>query len=364
MSIHLRRNGRQFDKNRGMGDKAVGLRDAAERVKSRGTGGDDILAHINPQEAQFLAQTQGMSINPYTGIPEFGLFGKIGRKVEKAFRRPVKAIAPLAGSALGMSLAGPLGAVIGGGIGKAGTSHGNIGKNLLKGAVTGLTYGALAPGLGEMFGVAPGGIAGELMGVGGEGLFAQTGRVAQHYLGNKGKNAPPSQEFLGYQAGDEMQKEESGSFADFIQNAKPSQLLAIAGVLGQFAKKPKKQQETSLGDELSMIQRAHAQSQRPHSIQVQTRRYVPPPEGYRPGVSKPHNYFEYDTETKHFAHGGHATARQTPHGYIHAGYIPGKSGGLNSKRGQQEMYFRLWLQVLSQSCKAQHGQNFQLWWGR
>ena len=303
----------------------MGLRAAAERVKSRGTGGDDILAHINPHEAQFLAKTQGMSINPHTGMPEFGFF----KKLEKTFRKPVKKIAPLAGSAIGMSMAGPLGAVIGGGVGKASTNKGNIGKNLLKGAITGLAYGAIAPGLGEMMGIDPSGLTGELMGVGGKSLWGQAAGLGQQFLGGKGAQREQplaEQPFLGYSGGDE-EKQEKNSIADFIQNAKPSTLLAIAGMLGQFAKKPKKQHETSLGDEISMIERARTAAQKPAPVQIQKRRYIPAPEGYRPGISPHHNYFQYEPQMHHFARGGHATARHTPHGYVHEGYIPGNSGG-------------------------------------
>jgi hypothetical protein len=50
-----------------------GIADMAQHLQSQGRNGDSILAHINPEEAELLRQRGGMgSINPYTGLPEFG----------------------------------------------------------------------------------------------------------------------------------------------------------------------------------------------------------------------------------------------------------------------------------------------------
>jgi hypothetical protein len=49
-----------------------GLAGAAESLRQKGRGGDTILAHINPQEAQMLKRMGGSgTINPATGLPEF-----------------------------------------------------------------------------------------------------------------------------------------------------------------------------------------------------------------------------------------------------------------------------------------------------
>ena len=48
------------------------IREMAALLRGMGRGGDTILAHINPQEAMLLdAVTDGGSINPVTGMPEF-----------------------------------------------------------------------------------------------------------------------------------------------------------------------------------------------------------------------------------------------------------------------------------------------------
>ena len=48
------------------------LKQSAEELRSKGRGGDTILAHINPHEAAILKMMGGAgSKNPYTGLPEF-----------------------------------------------------------------------------------------------------------------------------------------------------------------------------------------------------------------------------------------------------------------------------------------------------
>ena len=54
------------------------LRSQADMVRRANRSGDSILAHINPREAEMLGRTQGSSINPITGLPEYGFFDSIG----------------------------------------------------------------------------------------------------------------------------------------------------------------------------------------------------------------------------------------------------------------------------------------------
>ena len=52
------------------------IREMAALLQNMGRGGDTILAHINPEEAMLLdAVTDGGSINPVTGMPEFFMGG-------------------------------------------------------------------------------------------------------------------------------------------------------------------------------------------------------------------------------------------------------------------------------------------------
>lgn len=46
----------------------------AQELRHYGMGRDKVLAHINPAEASYLEHHHGMSINPHTGLPQFGLW--------------------------------------------------------------------------------------------------------------------------------------------------------------------------------------------------------------------------------------------------------------------------------------------------
>ena len=104
--------------------KEGGLVGAAKHLQSMGRNGDKILAHINPQEAEILKRMGGSgTINPATGLMEFGFFSDVWQGV-KDFVAPVVDVAKqiiaspvgkiVATVALSMFL-GPAGAAYGGG---------------------------------------------------------------------------------------------------------------------------------------------------------------------------------------------------------------------------------------------------------
>lgn len=81
----------------------MGLVHAAREIESFGRGPDKMLAHIAPDEAAFVDYLQGgRRTNPHTGLPEYGLFGKI-----------LKTVARVAGAVGGFMVGGPLGAAAG-----------------------------------------------------------------------------------------------------------------------------------------------------------------------------------------------------------------------------------------------------------
>ena len=121
-----------------------GLASMAQRVQSAGRNGDTMLAHITPQEASLLERRGGLgSMNPSTGLPEYGFFKKL-KKIVKAVAPiavsfipgigPVAAAALSAGTtaALGGNLKQSLLAGLGGALGtQAGQGFaGNIGQSL------------------------------------------------------------------------------------------------------------------------------------------------------------------------------------------------------------------------------------------
>jgi hypothetical protein len=136
-----------------------GLARAAKHLESQGRGGDTMLAHINPREAEVLRRMGGTgTVNPNTGLHEFkgGIFKSIG-KIFKSVAKiaiPVVAniIAPgwggmLAGAAMGAAGGGGLkGAILGGVTGSLGSG------GFLGGAAKSLGSSVLGTGVGRMLG--------------------------------------------------------------------------------------------------------------------------------------------------------------------------------------------------------------------
>lgn len=70
-----------------------GIAEAAHMVASRGRGEDTMLAHITPQEARMLRSNGGMgTINPATGLPEYGFFKNVVKAVGGAVSGAVKGV--------------------------------------------------------------------------------------------------------------------------------------------------------------------------------------------------------------------------------------------------------------------------------
>ena len=89
------------------GGQAHGIKSLAQELPKYGRHGDTIVAHINPEEAGILKALGGSgTINPVTGLPEFGFFKSVGNIVAAPFRavnQVVKAI-PVIGPAIDKGL--------------------------------------------------------------------------------------------------------------------------------------------------------------------------------------------------------------------------------------------------------------------
>ena len=88
----------------------MGLVNAARQIESYGMGPDRQLAHISPDEAQLMDTLQGgRRVNPMTGLPQYGTFGKILKAVARVGATFVGAMltpgAPWVGAALGNAAA-------------------------------------------------------------------------------------------------------------------------------------------------------------------------------------------------------------------------------------------------------------------
>jgi len=124
-----------------------GLTVAGRKLANQGQGGDSMLAHINPREAEILRRMGGQgTINPNTGIQEYKSLKKIFKTVLPV---ALAVFAPGLGTAIGTSLGltGTTAAVVGGGLLGAGTAA-ITGGDPLKGAL----MGGISGGVGDVTG--------------------------------------------------------------------------------------------------------------------------------------------------------------------------------------------------------------------
>jgi hypothetical protein len=175
--------------------KYSGLRRAANMLRKHGQGGDTVLAHISPEEAAYLHQRYGGDINPHTGLPQYGLFGRVfggvGKSIGRAFKKPLKTVLPLAGSIIGGAIGGPAGSIAGGALGGGLSSRRHPLDRALGGALMGLGNSFISPQIAQGLNLNPDSFAsrmlmhnapslGEQMGIGsgmgsGMGFFGSGG---------------------------------------------------------------------------------------------------------------------------------------------------------------------------------------------
>lgn len=146
------------------------LRSQADMVRRANRSGDSILAHINPREAEMLGRTQGSSINPITGLPEYGFFDSIG----KFFKKAAGIILPVALNFVAPGLGTIASGVIGSGLGAMinGANPSQALQAGLMGGVAGGVYSGISGMLGG--GTFMGGVQGGLP-TGMQGMFGGTG---------------------------------------------------------------------------------------------------------------------------------------------------------------------------------------------
>jgi len=226
----------------------------AEMIRGQGEGEDTILAHINPLEAMMLQQMGGSgTINPVTGLPQYGFFNK-----------PWKALKSVLGGAggaiLGNMILPGVGGVIGGALGQ-GTQHAIRGKNAFHGALKGGAMGAVLPTAASLLGSGASKLgmnsAGNFLsnygaensvlsslGLGRGGVpagdvgGATSGRSSLNNMitGNSGATGMGSM-------GEAAKEAAKGSWYD--KWLEPQNLLTAATVAGSFMNRPKERKEKS-----------------------------------------------------------------------------------------------------------------------
>jgi hypothetical protein len=144
-----------------------GLATAARRVAAAGRGGDSMLAHINPREAEMLRRMGGSgTVNPNTGLQEYK--GGIGKILKAVIPIATMVFAPVLAPAIGSFLGatGVAGSVLGGAV-LGGASSALTGGNVLQGAA----LGGLGGGLGNVVGGAANSALGLNLGSAGQAIL-------------------------------------------------------------------------------------------------------------------------------------------------------------------------------------------------
>jgi len=219
------------DRTQQQGYARGGLAMAAQRLQGAGRGGDTMLAHINPREAEMLHRAGGSGrINPHTGLPEYGFLSGL-----------MKAVVPIAATFIAPYLA----PMLGGSMLAAGAVTGAIGAGLTGGnPLQGAIFGGLGQGLGGALGSATNSglnlnlseSAQNLLGAGlaGGAVGAATGKgflpgMAQgaigSYLGSE----------LGGASGNEAVKAGGASFGNMLTAGYDPKTAAIGGGLSGLA---------------------------------------------------------------------------------------------------------------------------------
>lgn len=294
--------------------RQMGLRQMAQQLKHHGTGGDDVLAHINPHEAQYLQHHEGMSINPHTGLPEFGFW----RKAEKFLRKPFKAALPIAGAFLGNMMAPGLGgSMVGGGIGGALSSKKHPLQHALGGALMG-GAGSLAFGGGEL----PEFMKSALPGAG-------TTAAATKHLGNIGDVG--KKKII-----EEVAKEGWGDkLMNFITKDPIQTGLLATTAIGALMSRPKYgkgdfgHKEGSLNDVIMTNRALRAEHEAPvrHPKPLNRKPIKYSPEQWFGSPGQLPFFEEANPETEYYAQGGSVQH----HDYSHGGYVDGDDGGQSDR---------------------------------
>ena len=222
------------------------LFEQAQMLAAEGTGEDTVLAHLRPgevvlppefmQDAEFESQVEAKfnefnldpatamvgsgiaTLNPMTGLEEFGIFKKIGKSLKKV----VKKIAPVAGP-LANFIPG-VGPVLAAGIGAATNVAAGKGlKGAISGALGGYGTGKLMGGIGSL-----GGAGAQAGTTGGGGISSLFGRAKEFIL--------PGQDKVGLFGNiGKMFTGQQPSVQDIYAGADPSTQVRIDRLLSQGA---------------------------------------------------------------------------------------------------------------------------------
>ena len=231
----------------------IGQPDLKKILANQGRYGDQVMGHLAPGEIvipkklaqdpellktlqevyskfgvdmnQYTVGNEANSINPNTGIMEFGFLSDLWKGIKKN--------APTIGHIVGFAFGGPIGATIGGAVGGL-VKEGDLGY-AAKQAATGFQLSNMAAGAGLTGGTFGGGIGSAGLGIGPAGagnMYAgKMGGLGDFYQ-NLGANA--SDMFTGGNAGTSI----SGSWKDLSKMEQGAAGLMASSSLGAFEDPP------------------------------------------------------------------------------------------------------------------------------
>lgn len=113
-----------------------------QATAAKGRVGDTMLAHINPEEAAVLKSMGGMgTINPATGLPEFGFFSKLWDGIKKVVKKVAPIILP-AVAIFAPAVLPAIGGFVTGGL-ASGAVAGAVGAAVVSGGITAISGGSV-----------------------------------------------------------------------------------------------------------------------------------------------------------------------------------------------------------------------------
>jgi hypothetical protein len=301
----------------------------ADAVRASGEDEDKILAHINPEEAAFLAKHFGGDINPETGLPQFGLFSSIGKFFKKI-------VGPVGGAIVGNMILPGVGGMIGGGIGGmfghpkqrmgplAGAGVGQLGLtglNALGSGASSLGYSGLGGGLKSLGG--PNYISSLMNSVSPTaasylGPQAQLPGLGGFFGGGSGGSAAASQPFsmnpvsqlASTLAGNGGATAAGGGLGSFLGGGLLNNALLATALGGTLMRREKPQGPQSIGEAMREAEKHRWRADQypdKNSFKPINRKYKAHANHYRPGFDGEEEDFMEDSPwqyTPRFSQGG------------------------------------------------------------
>lgn len=275
---------------------------ALNHARGMGEDEDQILAHINPQEAQELYERHGGDINPRTGLPQFGKFSRMFKRVLPTL---VRTAAATIGTMVGGPAAGTAAAALASGIMEK-SKGGKFGKGLVKGAIHGGLQSYGLPMAGNAMGVSPTGPTGTFMGMN----TPSAGNLGSTLFGapNAGASAGRAEAFKALGGAGGSQGASPGGLQGLLSGNNINKALLATSILGTLGAKYKTPKEPSLQDVINSGPSwgADQPSRNTNPMQMSLRHFDP--NKYKAGFEPEMMYFENSNPLARYASGGHVQA--------------------------------------------------------